>query len=80
MVPHMPYIWVVGHHRSGDIWIATETKAGHDKMVDTVDVWLPKLSDRLHYVQKTYPVIIHRSLLNSLCLQVRMGKISRPSL
>ena len=29
-------------------------------MVDSVDVWLPKLSDRLHYIQKTYPVIVHR--------------------
>ena len=37
-----------------------EMKAGRDKMVDTVDVWLPKLSDRLHCIQKTYPVIVCR--------------------
>ena len=29
-------------------------------MVDSVEVWLPKLSDRLHYIQETYPVIMHR--------------------
>ena len=60
MVPHTPYIQVVGCPQSGNIWIATETKAGCDKMVDTVGDWLPKLSDQLHYVQKTYPVIMHR--------------------
>ena len=60
MVPHTPYIWAVGCHRSGDIWIAMETKAGHDRMVDSVEVWLPKLSGRLHYIQKTYPIIVHR--------------------
>ena len=37
-----------------------EMKAGCDRMVDTVDAWLPKLTDQLHYVQKTYPVIMHR--------------------
>ena len=60
MVPHTPYIQVVGCPQSGNIWIATETKAGCDKMVDTVGDWLPKLSDQLHYVQKTYPIIVHR--------------------
>ena len=57
---YSPYIWAVGRHRSGDIWIATEMRAGRDMMVETVEAWLPKLSDQLHYVQKTYPVIVHR--------------------
>ena len=47
---YSPYIRAVGWHRSGNIWIATETRAGHDMMVETVEAWLPKLSDQLHYV------------------------------
>ena len=35
-------------------------RARRDMMVETVEAWLPKLSDQLHYVQKTYPVIVHR--------------------
>ena len=53
-----PFIRVVGWHRSGDIWIATRTKHGCDRMVATVADWLPKLSDQLCYTPKTYPVIV----------------------
>ena len=53
-----PFIRVVGRHQSGDIWIATRTKHGCDRMVTTVADWLPKLSDRLCYTPKTYPVIV----------------------
>ena len=77
---YSPYIQAVGWHRSGNIWIATETRAGCDMMVETVEAWLPKLLDRLHYVQKTYPVIMHRVPADSISLVVRMGEISWPSL
>ncbi len=59
-VDHLsPYIRAVGRHRSGDIWIASDSTAGHDMLVATVDNWLPMLSGQLTYIQKTYPVIVH---------------------
>ena len=56
---HPPRIRAVGQYRSGDFWVATDTKEGRDMMIATVNTWLPKLSDRLKYVQKTYPVIVY---------------------
>ena len=53
------YIRAVGHHFNGDIWIATTTEVGHNVLVERMDEWLPKLSDELHYSQKTYPVLVH---------------------
>ena len=54
-----PYIRAAGWHRSGDIWVVTDTKAGHDVLVNTIDDWLPKLSGQLMYRRKTYPVLVH---------------------
>ena len=54
-----PYIRAVGHHRSGDIWIATAMEVGCNVLVERMDEWLPKLSDELCYSQKTYPVLVH---------------------
>ena len=36
-----------------------ELEAGQDMMVDMIDQWLPKLSSQLHYIPRTYPVIVH---------------------
>ena len=51
-------IRAVGHHQSGDIWIATITEAEQDWLVDTVHRWLPRLLDRLFHMRKTYPVLV----------------------
>ena len=53
------YIRATGWHRSGDIWVATDTEVGCDVLVAEIDKWLPKLSNQLHYCHKTYPVLIH---------------------
>ena len=47
MVRLTPYIRAVGWHRSGNIWVAMATEAGHDMLVETIDRWLPILSKRL---------------------------------
>ena len=57
--PHPPHIRTVRQHRSGDFWLATDTKEERNMMIATVDTWLPKVSDQLKYVQKTYPVIVY---------------------
>ena len=41
----VPRIWAAGHHRSGDIWIATATKEKRNMLVESVNDWLPRLSD-----------------------------------
>ena len=53
------HICVVGQHCSGDSWVATDMKGEHNMMIATVNTWLPKLSDQLKYVQKTYLVIVY---------------------
>ena len=53
------FIRAIGWHRSGNIWIATDTEAGRTVLVEAIDEWLPNLLDRLIYSQKTYPVIVH---------------------
>ena len=55
----MPYIRAAGWHRSGDIWVVMDTKAGCDLLMDTIDKWLPKLSEQFMCHHKTYPVLIH---------------------
>ena len=55
----MPYIRAAGWHRSGDIWVVMDMKAGCDLLVATINEWLSKLSEQLMYHCKTYPVLIH---------------------
>ena len=50
-----------GHHHSGtgDIWVAAHSKVEHEALLSTVPLWLPWLSDKLHAVPTTYPIIAH---------------------
>ena len=52
-------IHAVGRHRSGDIWVATGTEAEGKMLIETIHRWLPRLSVRLSYTCKTYPVVVH---------------------
>jgi hypothetical protein len=56
---HMPRIRAVGRHHSGDIWLATYSAAEHDFLAETARRWVPRLSDQLSAVQKTYPILVH---------------------
>ena len=54
-----PRIQAVGRHWSGNIWVAAGTEAECKMLVETVHRWLPRLSVRLSYMHKTYPVVVH---------------------
>ena len=54
-----PHIWAVGHHRSGDIRVIAASEAERDTLTSSIHKWLPKLSDGLTFIHKTYPVLIH---------------------
>ena len=56
---HTPHICAVGHHRSGDIWLAAYSAAEHDFFAETARHWVPRLSDQLSAVQKTYLILVH---------------------
>ena len=49
----------VGRHRSGDIWVALDSEAGHRVLVESIGEWLPKLSEGLVYSRKAYPILVH---------------------
>ena len=53
------YIQAVGRRCSSDIWFAAATEARHNVLVETVNEWLPKLSEWLRYSHKAYPVLVH---------------------
>ena len=61
---HMPRICAVGRHHSGDIWLETYSAAEHDLLAETARRWVPRLSNQLSAVQKTYPVLIHGILFS----------------
>ena len=42
-----------------DIWITAATEEGQNWLIDTVDQWLPRLSDQLSYTHRSYPVLVH---------------------
>ena len=54
-----PCIQAVRQHQSGDIWVATGSKAEHKMCTGMIQRWLPKLSDQLSYTHKTYLVLVH---------------------
>ena len=54
-----PRIRAVGCHPSGDIRVVAASEAEHDTLTSSINKWLPKLSDGLTFIHKTYPVLIH---------------------
>ena len=56
---YTPGIKAAGCHRSGDTWVVTATEAEHGVLVKSIDSWLPKLSEQLSYIPKTYPILVH---------------------
>ena len=59
-VEHLsPVIRGVRQHRSGDIWVASDSEAGHRVLVESIGKWLPKLSEGLVYSRKAYPILVH---------------------
>ena len=54
-----PVIRGVGWHRSGDIWVASDSEAGRSVLVESIGEWLPKLSKGLVYSRKAYPILVH---------------------
>ena len=59
---YTPGIKAAGCHRSRDIWVVTATEAECGVLVKSIDSWLPKLSEQLSYVPKTYPILVHSVL------------------
>ena len=52
-----PCIWAVGCHRSGDIQVIAASEVEHDTLTSSIHKWLPKLSDGLTFIHKTYSVL-----------------------